>query len=182
MSLIVGHAAPDIGFLVADTLLSFPNGLNLEVSRGSNSKGRFGETPKPAREARALPQSKSFIRGSESVFAEEELVDAAENFFDANGRGEEAVAGQDSAGDHLAFRAKITQRKNRRVFESSVDMNLALDVATVLTGGIDQDEIGLEPTGSVERQFIIVLFANEIFPGAFQCPPDETSDAGFVIN
>jgi len=27
MSLIVGHAAPDIGFLVADTLLSFPNEL-----------------------------------------------------------------------------------------------------------------------------------------------------------
>ena len=61
-------------------------------------------------------------------------------------------------------------------------MNLALDVATVLAGGIDQDEIGLEPTGSVERQFIIVLFANEILPGAFQCPPDETSDAGFVID
>ncbi len=57
MSLIVGHAAPDIGFLAADTLLSFPNGLNLEVSRGSNSKGRFGETPKPAREARALPRA-----------------------------------------------------------------------------------------------------------------------------
>jgi len=30
MSLIVGQAALDIGFLVADTLLSFPNGLNLE--------------------------------------------------------------------------------------------------------------------------------------------------------
>jgi hypothetical protein len=117
-----------------------------------------------------------------SVFAEEEFVDAVKNLFDANGGGEEAVAAEDSAGNHLAFGTKAAQRENRCVFQRSVGMDLTLDVATVLAGGIDQDEIGLKPTGSVERQFVIVLFANEIFPGAFQCPPDKTSYAGFVIN
>src|SRR5205807_8918860 len=123
-------------------------------------KRSFRRVAETSARGACAPQSKSFIGGSESVFSEEQFVDAAENFFDANGRGEEAVAAEDSAGNHLAVRAKITQREDRRVFESSVGMNLALDVATVLTGGIDQDEIGLEPTGSVERQFVIVLFAN----------------------
>src|SRR2546430_5035484 len=127
------------------------------------------------------PLTKSRL-AAKSVFAEEQFVDAAENFFDANGCGEEAVAGQDSAGHHLAFRAQAAERKDGRIFECDVAVDLALDVATVLAGGVDQDEIGLEPTRGVECQLIVVLFPNEIFPGAFQGPPNETSDAGFVID
>jgi len=65
----------------------------------------------------------------------------------------------------LAFRAKVAKRKNWRAFERRVAVDFALDISSILAGGIDQDEIGLEPTGGVERQFIVVLLANEIFPG-----------------
>src|SRR5205814_3595532 len=97
------------------------------------------------------------------------------------GRGEEAVAGQDSAGNHFAFGTETGERKDRRVFERCIAVDLAFDVAAFLTGGIDQDEIGLKPAGGVERELIVVLFADEIFSGAFQCSSDKTSDVGFVI-
>ena len=117
-----------------------------------------------------------------SVFAEEEFVDAAEDFFNADGRGEEAVAGKDSAGNHLAFGAKAGQRQHRSVFQRGIAVQRALDAQLALARSVHQDEIWLKPASGVERQFIVVLFPNEIFPGAFQGPPDETGDAGFVID
>src|SRR5207249_7616283 len=110
-----------------------------------------------------------------------QFVEAEENCFDANRCGEEAVAIQNSAGNHLAFRAKIAERKNWRAFGRGVAVDFARDISSILAGSIDQDEIGLEPAGGVERQFIVELLANEIFPGAFQGPPEEASDVGSVI-
>ena len=66
--------------------------------------------------------------------------------------------------------------------ERGVGVDLALDVSPVLAGGIDEDEIGLKPTCGVQRELIVVFFADDIFPGAFQSSPNEASDAGFVID
>ena len=85
---------------------------------------------------------------------------AAKNFFHANRCGEEAVAGKYSAGNHLALGTETAKRKNRRVFERSVRVNLTLDVLTGLPDGIDQDKVRLKPAGGVERQLIDVLFAD----------------------
>src|SRR5438309_5350741 len=99
----------------------------------------------------------------ESVFAEEQFVDAAEDFFDADGCGEKAVAAEDSAGHHLAFGTEVAERENGRVFERGVAVDLALNVATVLVGSFDKDEDRLTPTGGVERQFLVVLFVTETY-------------------
>ena len=41
---------------------------------------------------------------SELIFAEEQVLDSTENFFDANGRGKKTVAAENAAGDHLTLR------------------------------------------------------------------------------
>lgn len=117
-----------------------------------------------------------------SVFTEEQLVHAAENFFYADGRGEEAIAGKNSAGNHLAFRPQTCQRKNRRVLESRVGADLPLDALLSRARGIDENQIRLKPTRGVKRQLVVVFFADDIFPGAFQCSADKPSDAGFMID
>jgi hypothetical protein len=70
----------------------------LMLNGHTDTKVCFGEAPRPACEARALPnpidpRNPRF----RSVFAEKQFVDAVEDFFDANGCGEEAVAGKNSA-------------------------------------------------------------------------------------
>lgn len=117
-----------------------------------------------------------------SVFAEEQLVNAVKNFFHFDRRGEEAIAGKNSAGDHLAFGTKTTQGKDRRVFESSVGADLPFNALLSRAGAVDENQIRLKPTRSVKRQLVVVLLADNIFPGAFQCSSDEASDAGFVID
>jgi len=98
---------------------------------------------------------------AESVFAEEQFVYAAENFFDADGCGEEAVAAQTSAGNHLAFGTQIAEREDRRVFQRGIAVDRALDAHLALASSVHQDEIGLEPTGGVQGQLIVVLFPND---------------------
>ncbi len=95
-----------------------------------------------------------------SVFAEEEFVDAAENFFDTNWGGKKAVATEDAAGNHLAFGPEITQRKNRRVFERRVGLNLALEILAIFADRIDEDEIGLKPMRGFQSQSVVVFFSN----------------------
>src|SRR4029077_6575556 len=95
-----------------------------------------------------------------SVFSEKQFIDAVQNFFASNRRGEKAVTGEYSAGNHLAFGTKTAQRQDWCVFQREVAIDLAFDFELSLTGGGDQDQIGLKPAGGVDRELIVVFLAD----------------------
>ena len=121
---------------------------------------RKNADPAAKKTDRRVSETKASLTANRLVFAEHQLVNAAEDFFNLNRRGEEAVAGKYSTGNHLAFGAKAAERKNRRVFERGIAADCALDVELARAGSIDEDEIRLKPARGVERQIIVVLFAD----------------------
>ena len=99
------------------------------------------------------------------IVSEEQFFDAAENLFDSDGRGEKAVPAQDPAGDHLTLWFEAVERKHRCLSQGSIRLNLPLDILSIRPGGIEQNEIGLEPAGSMQGEAIIMFFTDEIFAG-----------------
>jgi hypothetical protein len=116
------------------------------------------------------------------IFAEEEFFDTAKNFFDTDGRGEKAVAAQDPARDHLTLWFDAVERKHRRLAQGRIRLNLPLDTLSIRPGGIEQNEIGLEPAGGMQSEAMIMFFADEIFAGPVQSAPNESSDARLAID
>src|SRR4029077_4162673 len=117
-----------------------------------------------------------------SVFSEKQFVDAAKNFFHADRGSEKTVTAQNAAGDHLAFRSQIAERKYRCVFEASVRVNLALERSPIVTCSIDENEVRLEPTRRFEGDPVVVFFPDQIFARPFQRSTNESGNARFVID
>ena len=117
-------------------------------------------------------------------FSEEQLLDAAENFVDADGRGEEAVAAEDAAGSDLAFGFEAAQADERRLLQHGVGLDLFGEHFAIRARGhgIDKDEVGLKPARGMQSELTVVFFFDPIFAGALQRAPDEAGDAGFTID
>jgi len=116
------------------------------------------------------------------IFAEKEFFDAAQNFFDTDGRGEKAVAAQNPARDHLTLWFDAIEKKHRCLSHGRIRLDLPLDSLSIRPGGIEQNEIGLEPACGMQGEAIIMFFADEIFAGRVQRAPNESSDAPLAID